>query len=332
MLNGIGLQSPDFNSLPDSGYSENGMSSIELPRSTPTSPITPTSKVTLPSVRRARHQELNVDLALANEAFTSFRIQQKEQFERVAMFECHQRKALSAHHQCSLKRLTSQHKISRDERIEQVSFCKRSVSCQLTYPLQHPYDLERLEEKQISAEHDLRTTHEQETQNVATALKHMEAYCLSTNALRPEHAHIVTEEDFKKLDRQRMVQQDLPRKHENAINVLRARQERETKRRIEKQEAELDSMDAENEKDKFAEETNHKKELERLDAVIEARRRRLLQRWDLKFEMWRRDWEEQHGTTLDAKLEHKPWPPRKADHAVCLSDSSSLAQYINAAA
>lgn len=189
-----------------------------------------------------------------------------------------------------------------------------------------------MEERQISAEHDLRKAHEQETQNVATALKHMEAYCLGTNANHPEHAHIVSEEDFRKLDRQRLTQKDLPRKQENAINVLRARQERETKRRLEKQEVELDELDAELQKAKHALASTHKADMDRLELIIETRRKRLFHRWDLKLEIWRRDWEEQHSTTLTAKLDHEDWPARKADHVLSISDSSALAPFINAAA
>ena len=204
-------------------------------------------------------------------------------------------------------------------------------SRQLTYPGQHIEDLEQLEERQISAEHDLRKAHEQETQNVATALKHMEAYCLGTNANHPEHAHIVSEEDFKKLDLQRLTQLNLPRKHENAINVLRARQERETKRRLEKQLADLAQMATDLQTNTAALEAANEKEMEHLDAVIEARRKRLLMRWELRFEVWRRDWEAQHNVTLDAELEPVEWPARRAEH-IAIEEGSALARYVDAAA
>jgi hypothetical protein len=185
---------------------------------------------------------------------------------------------------------------------------------------------------QILAEHDLRKAHEVETQNVATALKHMEAYCLGSSQTHPDHAHTVTEEDFKKLDRQRMLQQNLPRKHENAINVLRARQERETKGKLQKQETELKLLAAAHEKERVTEEADLVKEAEKLEAVIEARRRRLLQRWDLKFEMWRRDWEEQHGSKVSINLEHENWPLQTTKTITPIPESSSLATYVQAAA
>lgn len=155
----------------------------------------------------------------------------------------------------------------------------------------------------------------------------MEAYCLSTNADHPEYAHVVTQEDFKKLDSQRQTQQNLPRKHQNAINVLRARQERDMKRRVEKQALEMDVLNIALAQDKIAEQATYLTELERLDALIAARRKRMLQRWDLKFQLWRREWETQHHTTLTLKLEHEDWPPRKAQHIICIPDSSALAAY-----
>jgi hypothetical protein len=193
-------------------------------------------------------------------------------------------------------------------------------------------DLERQEEAQIVAEHDLRNAHETETQNVATALKHIGAYCLGSGMSHPDHPHVVTEEDFKKLDRQRMIQQGLPRKHENAINVLRAKQERDIKRKLEKQREELVSLEEAYDRERAAEETEHANEMAKLEALIEERRKRLIQRWDLKFEMWRRDWERQHGTPVTLRLEHETWPLQTTKTMTPIPETSSLAPYIQAAA
>lgn len=201
---------------------------------------------------------------------------------------------------------------------------------QPAHNLQHTDNLERLEERQLLAEHDLLETQAQETQNVATALKYIEAYCLGAKS-QQEHTHTVSVDDFKKLERQKSLQQGLPRKHASAINVLRARQELDLKRRLEIHEAELKQLDADLEKEESAKEEEYKKESEQLEKVIEARRKRLLQRWELKFEMWRRDWEQQHDTTIDAKLEHEDWPSRPADHTITIPDASALAQYVKVA-
>lgn len=175
----------------------------------------------------------------------------------------------------------------------------------------------------------MRKAQEQEAQNVATALRHMEAYCLSSNP-DPDFSHTVTQDDFKKLDRQRLIQQSLPRKHESAINVLRARQERALKLKNHKQQAELETMDAEYEKEKAAESEQFASESARLEVVIEARRKRLLQRWELKSEVWRRDWEAEHGTPLSGRFEHEDWPLVQQDGDI--PASSALAQYAPKAA
>ncbi|KAH7078269.1 hypothetical protein FB567DRAFT_131381 [Paraphoma chrysanthemicola] len=309
------LQPPAPVSSRDSGYCEKVVSAVDLTHSldAASQPATSTSLPLSPS--RRRHEAISIDLALANEAFRSFRSEEKEQLERVAAFECNQRKALSAYHACSFKRLAVQHGASRDAKLDQ-----------------HTLELEHLEEAQILAEHDLRKAHDVETQNAATALKHMEAYCLGGGPTHPQHPHVVTEEDFKKLDRQRMLQQNLPRKHENAINVLRARQERELKNKLQKQEMELELLEASQEKERAAEESDFTKEAEKLEVVIEGRRRRLLQRWDLKFEMWRREWEEKHGAKVNVSLEHEHWPLQLTNTITPIPESSSLATYVRAAA
>ncbi|KAH6620320.1 hypothetical protein C7974DRAFT_415528 [Boeremia exigua] len=307
------VQSPELSSLRDSGYSENGMSSMDLPRPARKASIPPVSK-SLPSTppRRLSLQLPAGSPSLANEALKSLKMQQKEQLEQVAAFEANQRKSLQVHHQCSLNQLAAQHKNNQEERKEH-----------------HILEVDDLEDAQITAEDNLRNAQNIETQNVATALKHMEAYCLSSN-LEFGLAHLVTQEDFKKLDRQRLIKQSLPRKHESAINVLRSRQERAMKLKMQKQEAELAEMDLQYEKEKAAEEWQYAQELERLNAVIEARRKRLQQRWDLKYEMLRKDWENQHT----AQFENLDWPLKtQYGSPICgIPESSETTAPIHAAA
>jgi hypothetical protein len=194
--------------------------------------------------------------------------------------------------------------------------------------------MEHLDDVQILAEHELREAHEVEAQNMATALKHMEAYCLGSGQSHPDHPdpHVVTEEDFKKLDRQRMKQQSLPRRHENAINVLRAKQQVQMENRLQKHEAELGRLDEAHEKEKAAEVAEHAVEVEKLETTIEHRRKRLRQRWDLRFEMWRRDWETQHKSAIDFTLEHETWPLHTTTTMMPIPESSALAPYVQAAA
>jgi hypothetical protein len=315
----------------DSRSHKKGASAVDIirPLEAATLPATSTSLPLVTSRHRRRHEAISIDLALANEAFRNFRSEEKEQFGRVAAFECNQRNALSAHHTSSLKRLVARQEAAKNESMQQVGPHDGSSPDVSLFTLQHLQDLERLEEAQVVAEHDLRKAHAQETQNVATALKHMEAYCLGSDY---SHHHVVTEEDFKKLNRQRMIQQDLPRKHENAINVLRARQERGTQNKVQKQATELSLLDVAHERERAAEEFENSKEMEKLEALIETRRRRLLRRWDLRFEIWRRDWEAQNQTIFTLPLEHEIWPLQPTTTMTPIPESSSLAPYVQAAA
>ncbi|KAF2643391.1 hypothetical protein P280DRAFT_251744 [Massarina eburnea CBS 473.64] len=306
------LPSPDVGSLRDSGYSEDGVSSIELPR-LDTEPFSTTP--TLARRDTPQIDEVSFDSALAREAFKSLRAEQREQFQRVTLFESNQRKALAAHHQWSLRRLASQLESTKAERIRQ-----------------HPVELERLDEFQINAEHELRKAHAAEIQNVATALKYMSAYCSGVSPTDPSLAHAVTDEDRNKLERQRLIQQKLPAKHESAIHVLRGKQERDTKNKLQKQKQELEQLDADYENDRKAEELQYIKDAGRLNTMMQTRRRRITNRWDLRFEIWRKDWENQHNTTLPGRLSHEDWPETLDDTDYNIPCSSSLAPYTQSSA
>ncbi|KAF2192572.1 hypothetical protein K469DRAFT_717123 [Zopfia rhizophila CBS 207.26] len=310
------LQLQAYSPLQDSGYSEDGVTDIDLSGSL-ASPSHPTgSLVAAPDTASrdmAHEDEECLNSVLANEVFKGLRAQQKEQFRRVALFESNQRKALLAYHQWSLKRLALQRDTNKAEKTRQ-----------------HALELERLDETQILAEHDLRKSQGQETQNAATALKYMEAYCSGSNPVSPETVHTVTEEDRKKLARQHVLQVKLPAKHESAINVLRAKQEKDTKMKLQKQSTDLLQLDAEFEKEKCGEEMLLARQLNRLETTIESRRKRLMNRWELQFDMWRRDWENQHGTTLNRRLPHEEWPKvEEAEEEV--DPSSALALYFQMA-
>lgn len=99
---------------------EEAVSATETPRQLD-SHLQSTTLTSLPIMpTRKRHEAISIDSALANEAFKSFRFEEKEQFEKVSAFECNQRKALSAHHAYSLKRLAARHGSSKADKLEQV--------------------------------------------------------------------------------------------------------------------------------------------------------------------------------------------------------------------
>lgn len=114
------MSTPDVETVCGPGYGEQSLPIASVSRPLEVTPLSPTS-TSLPTVmNRRRHEAINIESALANEAFKSFRTQEKEQFERVSAFECNQRKALTAHHTGSLERLATQHKALKAARMEQV--------------------------------------------------------------------------------------------------------------------------------------------------------------------------------------------------------------------
>lgn len=169
----------------------------------------------------------------------------------------------------------------------------------------------------------------------------MEAYCSGKNPANPSLAHAVTDEDRKKLARQHATQQKLPAKHDSAINVLRARQEKDTKIKLERQAEGLRQLRLSYEQAKRDEELHYLSNLSRLDSLIHARRRRIMHQWDLRFETWKCGWEREHETALTGPIPQEPFPERIDDAAATaaaaaaeegsrepLSGSSSLALYL----
>lgn len=118
--NGI-VASPDTESLRDSGYSEDGMSTVDLShaldeRTDPRTASPPTQHGPEPE------HEHGLNNALANEAFKSIKAEQEQQFQRIALFESNQRKALASFHALALKRLSARLEASIAERVKHVSF------------------------------------------------------------------------------------------------------------------------------------------------------------------------------------------------------------------
>ncbi|KAF2022340.1 hypothetical protein BU24DRAFT_43452 [Aaosphaeria arxii CBS 175.79] len=309
----VSLRSPGLSSLQDSGYSEDGISSIDIPTAMlPQSTRSDVSSMApaIPSKELTPEEEERLRTAIAGASFKQLQAQQMDQLRRVSAFEMHQRKALSAYYHWTQKQAAAQLEASKTQKTKQ-----------------HAVELERLDEFQIAAEHDLRKAHAQEAQNVATALKYMTAFCSGNNPANPDVAHKVTDEDRKKLARQYATQEKLPAKHESAINVLRARQEKDAKTKLLKQQAELHQLDTDFEREKRTFDLQYLKDLNRLDSMIEARRRRLMHRWALSFEIWRREWENQDGNTLVGQLPKADWPDRRETDNV-LEQTSPLAIYL----
>jgi hypothetical protein len=135
----LGTKSPDTVSMKDSAYGEDGSSSIDLPRSLPAQPknfINETDTLQHgPSGDTGFLKQL-----LEDDSFKGLKAQQKEQFQRISVFESNQRKALLAYHHWSLVRLSSRLESSREEKTKQVGsrLCKSRHHISLLTPYSTP--------------------------------------------------------------------------------------------------------------------------------------------------------------------------------------------------
>ncbi|KAL1612095.1 hypothetical protein SLS60_000318 [Paraconiothyrium brasiliense] len=310
--------------------SENGLSNVDLPHALYTDVLVsePSTVPATPTHELNEEDEARFRSALGSETFQKLRVEQKEQIRRVSAFESNQRTALSANHRHTLERLKAALESSKIEKAKQV---RHGIEVQIysSNRIQHVQQLERLDEFQLTMEHDLRNAHAVETQNVATALKYIEAYCSGPNPAHEGVMYTVTDEDRRKLERQRTTQEKLPAKHESAINVLRAKQERDIKLRLQRQQSELEQLETDYEKNKSAQELQYTKDCSQLDMIIRTRRNKLARQWDLRSEIWRREWEKENECKLYGTLPHETWP-ETTEVDVPIDPSSSLAVYIRA--
>ena len=319
-------QYPEFENDRGIRYNHDGVVEIAPPVECP-SPCDVGLELTCAPTENTPECDEQLRTAMADEAFQVLHAQRKEQFQRIVEFESKQRQAISAYHEKSRNRLSSQVTRNKAEKAKEVGIPTPHIFEDTLTLSQHAQALEQLEEAQVAAELDLRKAHVQERQNVATALKYMEAYCDGLNTSGTESKHTVSEDDRKKLKRQHALQDNLPHKHESAINVLRAKQEKDVKVHMHKQNAELVQMDHEFEKENRLLEMHFLKESSRLEALMESRRRRAAARWTLRTESWRKDFESQHGTALPGQLPCLDWPDPPLQEPKSADESSVLIRF-----
>ncbi|KAJ9641424.1 hypothetical protein H2199_005394 [Coniosporium tulheliwenetii] len=258
-------------------------------RNTRSRPVTASSAEESHLSRRQKEEAEDLARAMAEPTFRALRAQQEQEYERLVAFEQKQRKALAGYQAWSRRELAERH----EQREAELS-------------KKHTEALERLEEKQVAAELDLRAAHREEQQNADTALKYMEAYVNgSSNA---EKRHVVTAEDRQRLASQRALKVKLDARHESAISVLRAKQERDLKAKLQKMQAEREQLEAEQRKEEKALKEEQCEESHRLAMLARARRRRMAARWDLRMEIWKAELEREKGVGFHRPLPGVPWP------------------------
>lgn len=146
----------------------------------------------------------------------------------------------------------------------------------------HASALAEAEDKQVSAEAEMRETHEKERVSSATALKHMETYCAGVYSNGEPHGRNITEQDIEQLNFARRERDLMPAKHSSAINVLRGEQHRRIKLRGIRQERQAQELVRTQRMEELEFERGCSAEVTKLETSLEAKKRRIEWRWELE--------------------------------------------------
>lgn len=161
---------------------------------------------------------------------------------------------------------------------------------QLKMKERHLKTATHLEDRQVTAEMELRTTLKQGERSVQIRLKHMEAYCdgLGRNASGTNPARIVTERDLRELGQQYNIRDDLERLHQSKINVMRDKQAKQMENLLLRQEEESEKLDVKQHEELDALEESFGAEEDRFLQIFKERRERMKNRWGILAEVERK--------------------------------------------
>ncbi|KAL1301432.1 hypothetical protein AAFC00_005686 [Neodothiora populina] len=154
----------------------------------------------------------------------------------------------------------------------------------------HMLNLSQVEDKHVQDEMDLRATQEAEARNTATALHHMEAFCRGeSSSSRERHHRIITEQDVRELAKTRHRAEDMDRKHEGEISVLRGEQTRRMSQRMHRQELEVQQLEKRQQKELDDLEGRKDEAIRALKEDLNEKKEWLMDWWKIKVEIWRKD-------------------------------------------
>ena len=174
---------------------------------------------------------------------------------------------------------------------------------------QHPPELSLLEDRHVIEEMELLESQKLEMRNCEIALKHMQAYCRSSSDPACETPNReVTLQDRRNLERQYWLRNNLPRRHESAVNVMREQQGRQLKNRSLKQMSQVNDLQTAQEKELQALDEKMQGEIRELDGLMLQRKERLIHRWDLAVDIWKHCREQDEKTKITLPIRAIDWP------------------------
>ncbi|KAI5867765.1 hypothetical protein GGS23DRAFT_194555 [Durotheca rogersii] len=166
-----------------------------------------------------------------------------------------------------------------------------------------------LEDRQVAAEMELRSTLDQSERNVRIRLKHMEAYCdgLGKNPDANMPSRVVTERDLRELGQQYNVEKNMKQLHQAKINVMRDRQAKVLEELIERQGSEMNKLIEKNKDELENLESEFADEEDALTTMFAERKSALEKRWELEMEVMRKELEKKSGLKYGS-LGPLEWP------------------------
>lgn len=161
----------------------------------------------------------------------------------------------------------------------------------------HNKTYSHLEDRQVSAEMELRATLKQAERSVRIRLKHMEAYCdgLGREATGSNPARVVTERDLRELGNQYNIRDDLERTHQSKINVMREKQGKQMEQLLDRQEEEMHKLAIKQAEELESLEDGFVVEEDGFQTMFALRRERLSRRWGIREEVLRKKLERELG-------------------------------------
>lgn len=234
----------------------------------------------------SQHKPHDLETILPLPGFPAHRASQQAQRDRFLAWSSNLHSALDTHRTSSRGALHRRHTLALEDLHDA-----------------HSMSLAEAEDKQVQAEADLLATHERENRDLATALKHMEAYCAGTLGGGEPHGRTVTDQDRGELEKTRRAREAMAGRHEGAIRVLRGEQGRRMKSRVARQERETASLERAH--------RNENAEMERGFELTEGldvvKREVLARRWEVQDAVFLRKLEIETGVALGGRLPGLDW-------------------------
>jgi len=228
----------------------------------------------------------DIESILPLPGFPAHREAQQAQRDRFLSWSTHFRSTLDAHRVTSRGMIHTRHTLAVEELREA-----------------HAVSLSDAEDKQVQAEADLLATHGRENRDIATALKHMEAYCAGTLGGGEPHGRTVTDQDRGELEKTRRARDAMAGRHEGAIRVLRGEQGRRMKSRVARQEREISSL----ERAQRAEAAELERAFDMTESLELLKRETLVRRWEVQDAIFLRKLEVDTGVALGGRLPEVDW-------------------------